>query len=817
MPRNLAQRYAAWLDTHRVGLLLLSVLVTVACGYLGTRLPVRTDLTKLLPESKRSVQDLTALQLRARPFSTVHVVLESLDPALRARAGVELRDQLAKLPPELVISLSADDAPLHRFAWEHRFLLAPMADLEAARDALQARLDRAKLRANPLYVSFDDPDEKPEHDRLSELEGKLADLERKATEPPRRVSRDGRLELLVIQTAFPASDYDRTRNLIKQIEAIGEAVVGRYPGVTVGLAGNAMLTLEEHDSVLEGMSLSVGLTLTLCALALLMYYRSGRVVLAMLWALAVGVSATFALALLLVGHLDMMSAFLIAIVVGNGINAGLILVARYLEEVRGGKAPADAVGPAIAGALHGTLAATATAAIAYGSLVITDFRGFRHFGMIAGIGMTLTWITTFSVLPALLFVLARRGRITATPTPRIGLVLTRLLPRKRLGNVVAIGTVVTLVAAIITARYIIRDPFTKDWRDLQSTTRGIKQTRAVGAKVSGAFDSSALLSGQAYQVVIAVERRDQLAPLITKIRAVDAARPPDQRWLKDVRSLDDIVPTDQAKKLEVLAQIRALIDAPIMAASLEDADRDKLAKVRPPEDLKLIADTDVPHDLMWPFIERSGAVGRLAVLRGASRLDSFSVADRLRFAAEIRKLELPPNTLVAGEALVVADIIDTMERDAPLMVAFALAGSVLAVFFVIGIRRHGIVTIVCGLAGVVVMIALCAISGLRVHFVDLIALPITIGIGIDYAANLAARDREDGEHGPHHLLSTTGGSVLMCSFTTTVGYATLLLSANGGIRAFGLAALLGEVSCIAIALLVAPALFAILRARDARK
>jgi predicted RND superfamily exporter protein len=139
---------------------------------------------------------------------------------------------------------------------------------------------------------------------------------------------------------------------------------------------------------------------------------------------------------------------------------------------------------------------------------------------------------------------------------------------------------------------------------------------------------------------------------------------------------------------------------------------------------------------------------------------------------------------------------------------------VLAVLFVIGLRRHGIVTLACGLAGVVLMIAMCAIAGLSVHFLDLIALPITIGIGIDYAVNLAARDREEGERGPAHLLATTGGAVLLCSYTTTVGYSTLMLSANGGIRAFGLAALLGELACILMALIIAPALFALLRARD---
>ena len=115
------------------------------------------------------------------------------------------------------------------------------------------------------------------------------------------------------------------------------------------------------------------------------------------------------------------------------------------------------------------------------------------------------------------------------------------------------------------------------------------------------------------------------------------------------------------------------------------------------------------------------------------------------------------------------------------------------------------------------MIAACALAGLRVHFLDLIALPITIGIGIDYAVNLAARDRQEGGRGLRHLLATTGGTVLLCSYTTTVGYGTLMLSANGGIRAFGLAALLGEVACILMALVIAPAWLALLRARDVRR
>jgi hypothetical protein len=50
----------------------------------------------------------------------------------------------------------------------------------------------------------------------------------------------------------------------------------------------------------------------------------------------------------------------------------------------------------------------------------------------------------------------------------------------------------------------------------------------------------------------------------------------------------------------------------------------------------------------------------------------------------------------------------------------------------------------------------------------------------------------------------------MCSFTTIVGYGSLLLSVNQGIRSFGMAAILGEVTCITAALVLAPTLLQLL-------
>ncbi len=808
---------------------MLSVLVALLGGYLASRMSIKSDLTNLLPQSKRSVRDLIEVQKRARPFGTIQVAIESdASPegvAKRIQAGEALAKRLAALDPTLVAQFSKDDAPMRRYAWTHRFLFADLADLESAKTALEQRIADAKRDANPLFVPLDDEEPATSNtdgtgDKLTELQRKLKDAEELAKHPPLRVAKDGSLQLLSVQTTFPASDPHRARKLLNLIDdAIEEVRAEVGPGVEFGLSGNITYSMHEHDSVLEGMTLSVIITVILCAIGLLLYYRSGKVVLAMLWALAVGVAATFAAAWAMIGHLNVMTAFLFAIVVGNGINAGMILVARFLEELRAN--PEDtsaALGAAIGGAMRGTLAATATAGVAYTSLLITDFRGFRQFGAIAGVGMGLTWITTFTVLPALLYTLARRNLIPVTRPPALGNVLARLLPANHLKLVLGFSGLLVAAALAVTIRFIVNDPFTHDWRDLQSSTRAINEARDVDRRINQKLDTKSMLSGQAYQLAIAVDDRAQVQPLVTKLRTEDAKRSIEKRWIQDVFSIDDLLPQQQHEKVAVLAEITKLLDDPKLQASLSDQERSDLDRLRPkPADLEPVIDKDVPHELAWPFIEKDGTIGRLIIVRGAKRFNSFNVDHRLEFAGEVDELALPLGAVVAGEAMVVADIIKTMEADAPNMIFFALAGSVIAVFLVIGLRRHGLITLACGLGGVIVMIAACALVGLKVHFLDLIALPITIGIGIDYAVNLTARDRQDGQRGPHHLLRTTGATVLLCSYTTAVGYGTLMLSANGGIRAFGEAALLGEVACIGIALLATPAWLTLLRERDVRR
>jgi predicted RND superfamily exporter protein len=88
---------------------------------------------------------------------------------------------------------------------------------------------------------------------------------------------------------------------------------------------------------------------------------------------------------------------------------------------------------------------------------------------------------------------------------------------------------------------------------------------------------------------------------------------------------------------------------------------------------------------------------------------------------------------------------------------------------------------------------------------NFIALPITFGIGVDYAVNVVERYVREGAGGVVSAVKNTGGAVILCSMTTTLGYLALIWSMNEGVRSLGQAAVLGEVSCLLAAVIVLPA------------
>ena len=539
MKTSRAYRYAAFIDRFRWPIMVGALVLTAVSGWLASHLPLHGDFAYLLPQDAPSVVSLHELEKRVKNLGTVMVAVESDDPALRSAAAQDLRDRLEEIQDGLVAEVSFDDGAARQFVWQNRWLYVDLKDLRAAHDALADEIRDAKLKANPLYIDFED---KPAagattaDSQTKKLREKLDEAERNK-DSVGFVSKDGKLQLIVVRTTFEAGAASKGVQLIDSVSRAAAETQKTYH-VTIGITGDVVSGLAEHDALVNGMMLAALLTSLIVALGLVLYYRSVRAVGALLFALVVGTAATFGYTYLAIGYLNVASAFLSSIVFGNGINFGILVVARHLEERRRGQTGVDALAGALGGTLTGTLAAALTAAVAYGSLVSTNFKGFKHFGVIGGVGMIICWVMAYTVLPAGLAILERRG-LKVHRDPALGRLLANLMPRSNRGAaiVASVALLVTGLAGVATWKYL-QNPYEDNFRNLRSSSADIERARDWLGRIDDAFGRN--ISGG---FIIATPTREAATHAVAQLKAVDAGKPPEEQLLGGVKSIDDVLPS----------------------------------------------------------------------------------------------------------------------------------------------------------------------------------------------------------------------------------------------------------------------------------
>ena len=277
--RKLGVRWARWTARRRAPILWSALLVAIAATPIAARLPLRGDMSYLLPPATQSVRDLHALEARAQVFGTIIVAIQSDDAQRRAAAATLVRARLAALPPGTLLGVAADSAARDCFAWDHRHLLVPTADLTAVRDELAQR----KARLNPLFVALDDDDATARTDqgprfgeRLRELKRQLDAAKAGVAHPTPLVSKDGRLQIIVARTPFASGEVSRNAPVLAAVERIvDEARATAGPHVRFGITGDVITNAAENRALLDGMLRATVFTVVIVAVGMLLFFRFG--------------------------------------------------------------------------------------------------------------------------------------------------------------------------------------------------------------------------------------------------------------------------------------------------------------------------------------------------------------------------------------------------------------------------------------------------------------------------------------------------------------------------------------------------------------
>lgn len=806
--------------------LLIAGAITVVAVLCAVRLKLFMGFDALLPQNRPSVVELNRVAAKTAGVSTLFVDLQAgpSTPITAVRKCADaLVPEIEKLGAPWVGSVEDGLHEAVRFVKPRAGLYADRDKLEKLRGDIDARFTYEVDKARGTLIDDSDPPPVIDAKHVRESFGVKEGDEQRYPDGYYQ-SKDGKRIIIAIRSKILGSDFERGTEAIRRVDGVIKRVDPKTfdPGITYSFAGDLKTGTTEYGAVVKDTT-DVGLLgSALITGVFFIYYLRFRTLIAMMLTILVGVAWTFGITQILIGHLNMATSFLFTIIAGNGINFGIIYMSRFLEARRRGATLQDGVRIAHRETWLPTLTAGLTAAASYGSLMITEFRGFRDFGLIGSVGMVLCWISTYLTLPSILTVIERisplKGRPAGGPPSshqpgflqrirrltRSGVAfgkpfaaLVPLAPRA----VASVGTGLALLGLCATVLYVRNDPMEYDVRKLRNEMPHSASSQPLeGAEQITGFVGA---SGMA----ILVDRPEQVAPLRDALYHRRDEAPAGQKPFSKLHALQDMIPEDQAAKIPTLLAIKKRVLQAKKRGMIPDDQWQQIEGALPPDDLKPFGIEDLPVGMARAFTEVDGTRGRIVYI---SPTEGSSVDDAhylLRWADSYRETILPDGSKIigSGRAVIYADMWAAVVDDVPPAVIFSFAATLLVVILAFRAGRAAVAVLAGLMVGIGWMAGMLVAAHIKLNFLNFIALPITFGIGVDYAVNIVERYTREGAGGAASAVRNTGGAVILCSLTTTLGYVALLGSMNQGVKSLGTAAVLGEVCCLLAAVIVLPA------------
>ncbi|WP_437877323.1 efflux RND transporter permease subunit [Sorangium sp. So ce513] len=818
----------------------------------ASRLELRTELRELLPSDSPAFMAYERQARRVDGGAQLIVIAESPDRGANERFIDALTEQLeaplrqraacqaacaddacrqACGPESLIRYIESGTKEVRRFFDENKWLYASVGELEKADEAIELEL---ALRGG-LIEDLDEGDAggarggqaagAPEKKGLS-LDDTWAELQRrlkKIDEFPSGYfsTPDGRMVAIRIVSRSAGMGDRKAAQLLDDVTALVDRLEPArfHPDMQVGYAGDIPNAIAEQKSLVSEAVWATVVALVLILGGVILYYRSPWSLLVIGLPTAFGASAGYAFATATYGYVNTVGAFLGAIIVGNGVNYPIVLLSRY-RDFRARGIPAEvARREAVFNAFRAELVGASVAAIAYGSLTITHFRGFSQFGTIGFVGMLAVWASIVPLVPATLVAIERmQAKLPPwlrDPPPRISEEgasgpTARLLARatKRWPVVIlAVAPIVLVLAAWKLPAYV-SDPWEYNFARLGSKSSQQKGAGSWSLKASEVFGGKMNVAG----AMMLADTPEQVPAIKAQILANDA-KDPQGKLVADVATIADVLPgtpEEQRKKIEILERIRDRL-TPRVLRSLSPEEQERVQLMKPPETLRVIAPQDLPDLIRRRFEENNGVVGTVFYVKYKNDVSFSNGRNLLRMANTTGNVVLPDGTHVvtASRPTVFAEMIRSMERDGPLATAASFLAVTIVVVLATGSLMGSLTVLSALVLGVLATAVAMAMLDVKINFLNFIALPITFGIGCEYPFNVFDRARLLG--GDVALaLKRSAGPVALCSYTTVLGYGSLVFADNQALNSFGWVAVSGEIACVATALLFLPALLHVL-------
>jgi hopanoid biosynthesis associated RND transporter like protein HpnN len=645
-------------------------------------------------------------------------------------------------------------------------------------------------------------------------------------------------DFIVLQTKDNSTSLLPNEDIIEYVRATIESVkLASNTSIQVRLTGGIVLSYEELRSVSEANIQAILVSFVLVGIILSIGLGSIYLVFACLITLLFGLIATTAFATATIGELNLISVAFAVLYIGLGIDFAIHLLLRFREDKLSISNSRHALQMSITHISKSLILCAITTAIAFYSFIPTDYLGVAELGWIAGSGMFISLIFTFTFLPALLTFIKS--------TPRLDIQNKHINPI--LEVLINIPYKHTKIILLLTLMIIVGLSFQYDKIDFDTNTLNLQDPENE--------------SVQTYRDLLKDSKTSPWNGILLNKNSIDI-----QSFKTDIESLplvdevislNDFIPKEQEDKLLIIDDINLLLGTltssgrnkeinnkerldtiKIIIGKLDSMSTDimgeelkSLKKNLYDLSLKLITSTNdekinrVEQQLLKSF---PGRIRTLSDALKAEYVESKNIPAEIhdRWMSENHyKIKISPvenlndnaamkrfvKELQAYDSNVIGSPIISIEAGEAVITAFksaftyAFIAIAILLILLVNIKTDALIILSSVFAGGVFTFGFMLLFNIPLNFANIIGLPLLLGIGIDSGIHITDRFRQ--EHGSQKNIFMTSSSrgVFVSSLTTICSIGNLAFSSHQGTASMGLLLSIGLASMMISTMLVLPA------------
>ena len=783
-----------WIPIYRWGLkypwavVALTILLSVVSVDLAKNLRLKPDFSGILPAKTESVKNYQDLQKAFGSLDYFYAAIESQDPqkavAFAKAFGIGLQ-----LMPE--IQFVEYKWPVEFFS-VRKWLYLELDDLKEMLSRIDRSLELEQQGLNSNFnklMYFADKEDRPDlsfKDIRDKYEKKFGQVV--LGKSPQKENQ-GKFLVIRARPNFPPKNVNTNRDFMNRVRQLERQVraSGDFAGVTVGYTGAYQKSIEAFE-LFQGNIILVSVVVFLILLMILVvYFRSWSGAVLVGIPLAAGILWCGGLIYILLGRLNVVTAFSVAILGGLGSDYGIYLLSRFFQERDNGKSFEESCELTFSRTGKATWMAMLTTAATFGALMLSNFDVFKEFGMVGGIGLVLNYVTMVLIIPALLE-LGRRYQEHAWAgllgwNPKRFFSGKRPVWIRKVFNLRAGPAVITVaLVVVILSSFILQDQrkiyFEDGLIDPPTIPSNVLYDRIVD-KTGASLSPTAIL----------VEGRENEKKVVARFTEDLAKLPPEQLVFNKVLGLSTFIPDGQAEKRSILT---AMADHYAQHRFLNKDQKEKFYQdiqtaLKQPE----VTEANLPEEVKRLFVSPNVKDNYLVALYPSIRLGDSDNMKRYRDYIFSVRDSLGVHFKPVDGAFVGAAIIDIINSERGRAFSLLLIFMAIVLFLQLRSVTETVLILAHIVASLVVMCGVLHLLGIKLNVLNMAVLPILLGTADDCFIHLSERFGEDGDM--EKTLDESVLPIMVSNLTTIVGFGGFIFTSAWGLQSIGWVSVIGLV------------------------